>query len=33
MVIIYGVSVNHGKGNNSEGKWTENKKAYFMKKV
>ena len=33
MVIIYGVSINHGKGNNSAGKWTENKKAYFMKKV
>ena len=33
MAIVYGVSINHGKGNNSAGKWTENKKTYFMKKI
>ena len=33
MARVYGVSINHGKGTNSAGKWTENKKAYFMKKI
>lgn len=33
MTIIYRVPINQGKGNNSTGKWTENTKTYFMKKM